>query len=222
MLRRLGEVATATTAVFDAPARLGHLFDFLEAQAVRAVLPAPALLGVLLRSLAPAWPSRLRLEGIPLGDCWRHPAARLAGAPAAAQGFVALHRLAQWLATSLVEPLEEAGIGVPGQEELTGLADQRNGGLLLDAGVLVPRDPARQSGILRVHDPAVVEWRAATVVGLDRIAARVRSALGPEAAARSSPYALDGATRAAARQLAAELRSGGPAPLCVDADSGYC
>ena len=171
LLRRLGEVATATTAVFEPPARLGHLFDHLEAQAVRAALPAPLLLATLLRVLAPVWPSRLRLDGIPVGDCWRHPAATLAGAPAVAQGSVAFHTLAQWLALSLIEPLEEAGIAVTGQNGLCGLAEYRNGGLLLDTGVLVPRDPASGSGILRVHEPAVVEWRAATVTGLDLIAA---------------------------------------------------
>ena len=220
VLRRLGEVAAATTAVFDAPARLGHLFDHLEAQAVRAVLPAALLLRALLRALAPVWPSRLRVDGIPLGDCWRHPAARIDGAPAAAQGFVALHRQALWLAMSLVEPLEEAGIGVTGQDELTALADECNGGLLLDAGVLVPRDPAQQSGILRVNDPAVVEWRAATVAGLGLVADRLRPAPGA-GATPVPPRVLAAAVRSAARQLAAELRPGGDPPLRVDVDGGY-
>ena len=220
VLRRLGEVATATTAVFDAPARLGHLFDHLEAQALRAVLPAAVLLRALLRALAPAWPSRLRVDGIPLGDCWRHAAARVDGAPPAAQGFVALHRIAQWLAMSLVEPLEEAGISVTGQDELSALADERNGGLLLDAGVLVPRDPAQQSGILRVHDPAVVEWRAATVAGLGLVAERVRK-VAEAGATPVPPRVLAAATWSAARQLASELRPGGAPPLCVDVDGGY-
>jgi hypothetical protein len=218
LLRRLGEVATATTAVFEPPARLGHLFDHLEAQAVRAALPAPLLLATLLRVLAPVWPSRLRQDGIPVGDCWRHPAATLAGAPAAAQGLVAFHTLAHWLALSLVEPLEEAGIAVTGQNGLCGLAEYRNGGLLLDAGVLVLRDPASGSGILRVHEPAVVEWRAATVTGLDLIAERVRAALGVDAEAFPISRVQEGGTRAAGRRLAAEKRPGAAPPLDVEGD----
>jgi hypothetical protein len=218
LLRRLGEVAAATSAVFGTPARIGNLFDHLEALAVRGALPAPLILATLLRALAPVWPARLRLDGIPLGDCWRHPAARVAGAPEATQGYVPLHKLSQWLAYSLFEPLEEAGVSVTAQDELTGLAEYRNGGLLLDAGVLVLRDPALASGILKVHEPAVVEWRAATVIALDLLAERVRAALGVDAEALPLARVLEGGTWAAGRRLAAERRPGGGPPLDIESD----
>lgn len=218
LLHRLGEVAAATPVVFGAPARLGHLFDHLEAQAVRGALPAPRILTTLLRVLAPVWPARLRLDGIPLGDCWRHPAAQVAGAPEATQGFVPFHKLAQWLAYSLFEPLQEAGVAVTAQDELTGLAEYRNGGLLLDAGVLQLRDPGLASGILKVNEPAVVEWRAATVVTLDLLAERVRVALGTDAADFPLARVLEGGTWAAGRRLAAERRPGGAPPLDIESD----
>ena len=53
-----------------------------------------------------------------------------------------LHKLSQWLAYSLIEPLQAAGIVVTDIDGLTGLAEYRNGGLLVDTGVLVLRDPA--------------------------------------------------------------------------------
>ncbi len=49
------------------------------------------------------------------------------------------HKLSQWLAYSLLEPLEAAGLAVTDLDELTGLPEYRNGGLLLDLGVLVPQ-----------------------------------------------------------------------------------
>ena len=52
------------------------------------------------------------------------------------------HKLSQWLTYSLLEPFEWAGVKVRGLDALTGLPEYRNGGLLLDTGVLAPRDPA--------------------------------------------------------------------------------
>ena len=48
-----------------------------------ARLPAPAILELLLEALGPIWADRLTIDGIPLGDCWRHPAIRRDDAPTA-------------------------------------------------------------------------------------------------------------------------------------------
>ena len=66
-------------------------------------LPAPTILTELLQQLGPIWPSRLTLGGIALGDCWKHPALTTADATS---GLVPLHKLSQWLAYSLIEPLQ--------------------------------------------------------------------------------------------------------------------
>ena len=54
-----------------------------------------------------------------------------------------LHKLSQWLAYSLIEPLRtrpaSRSIGIDG---LTGLAEYRNGGLFIDIGVLRCAIPA--------------------------------------------------------------------------------
>ena len=218
LLRRLGEAAAATSLVFPPPARLGQLFDYFEAHASRGSIAAAFVLGTVLRLLAPVWPARLRLDGIPLGDCWRHPAAIDAGAPEATQGFVPFHKLSQWLTYSLLEPLVEAGIEVSGQDVLTGLPEYRNGGLLLDTGVLAVRDPELARRVLAVHEPAVVEWRAVTVVALDLLATRVRARLGLAAADFPLAKLLEGGTWAAGRRLAAQRRPGGAPPLAIDSD----
>ena len=52
------------------------------------------------------------------------------------------HKLSQWLAYSLIEPLQWAGFAVDDIDGLTGLPEYRNGGLFLDIGVLRLKNPA--------------------------------------------------------------------------------
>jgi len=131
---------------------------------------------------------------------------------------VPFHKLTQWLTYSLLEPLEEAGLVVSGLDALTGLPEYRNGGLLLDCGVLVARDPSFHTRSLTVDDPAVIEWRALTVALLDRLAVAVRRELGLDAAAFPLARVLEGGTWAAGRKIAAEKRAGGVPPVQIDSD----
>ena len=209
LLRRLGGAATAQPDVFGSPARLGSLYDFWLPQ--RGALPAPEMLRLLLRALGPIWPGRLSLGGFPLGDCGRHPA--IGG-----HGFVPFHKLSQWLAYSLVEPFEDAGIAVTNLDGLTGLAEYRNGGLFLDCGAIEPLDPALTSRTLDPFGEPVVEWRALTVALLDRLAAAVRDRLGKSAAELPLAAVLEGGSWAAGREIASELRPDGRPPLSVASD----
>jgi hypothetical protein len=210
LLTSLGKVAQQTPAVFGAEARLGNLYDYLRAHAVDDRLRAGFILETLLRALGPMWPGRLMLDGVPLGDCWLHPAAT--------GGRVPFHKLTQWLTYSMLEPLEDAGLVITGLDELTGLPEYRNGGLLLDLGVLTARDPSFHTRTLTVDDPAVVEWRALTVALLDRLANDVRAVLGVDAAAFPLARVLEGGTWAAGRKIAAEKRAGGTPPVNIDSD----
>jgi hypothetical protein len=217
LLRRLGEVAAARPDLFalvDAP-RPGGLFDAMVARAEGGRLPAPVILEVLLEALGPIWRGRLTLGGVPLGDCWRHPALKR---PDATDRLVPLHKLSQWLAYSLIEPLEDAGVRVVDIDGLTGLAEYRNGGLFLDAEVLKLRQPADAERAHAVSDPLVVGWRALTVALLDRIAPLVRERL--DVAADEFPLArvLEGGTWATGRVLAAERRADGGPPLKIVSD----
>ena len=218
LLRRLGVVATATPAVFGTPARLGHLYDYLTTHAQGGEISASFLLATLLRALGPVWPPRLVLDGVALGDCWRHPSARAADPGDPTDGYVPFHKLTQWLAYSLLEPLEEAGLAVTGLDELTGLPEYRNGGLMLDLGVLAPKDAGFLERRHAVDEEAIVEWRALTVIALDRLADRVRAELGVTAVAFPLARVLEGGTWAAGRRIAAERREGGGPPLTIDSD----
>ena len=210
LLQRLGDVAEATPAVFGSPARLGNLYDYLAAHAQDSEIEASFILATLLRALGPVWPGRIALDGVSLGDCWRHPGT--------GDGLVPFHKLTQWLTYSLLEPLEEAGLTVTGLDQLTGLPEYRNGGLLLDFGLLVPRDKSFFANSMTVDDPAVVEWRALTVIALDRLADAVRAKLGLDAAAFPLARILEGGTWAAGRRIAAERRQGGGPPVQIASD----
>jgi len=209
LLRRLGEVCAADPVRFGAPARPGHLYDYWRAKG--RMLSASEILRTLLLALGPIWPTRISLGGTALGDCGRHSAAP-------GDGLVPFHKLSQWLAYSLVEPLEAGGVRVSGLDGLTGLAEYRNGGLFLDCGVIVPRDP---SLLARPLDPAgepVVEWRALTVALLDRLAPEVRARLGKSAAEFPLACVLEGGSWAAGREIAFERRPDGSAPITIVSD----
>ena len=216
LLVRLGRAVAGNPGVFarrEAP-RPGGLFDFLGA-AWGERLPAPRILEALLVHLAEIWPGRFSLGGIGLGDTWRHPAVKRADA---SDGLIPFHKLSQWLAYSLIEPLQDAGITVVDIDGLTGLAEYRNGGLFVDAGVLVLRDAAAAQQPHTVDSPLVVEWRALTVALLDRIAPLVRERLGLTEQAFPLARVLEGGTWAAGRRLARERRPDGSPPIAVASD----
>ena len=217
LLRRLGTLIASEPDVFgrNGRARPGGLFDHYAALAVGGGISAPTILSELLRHLGPIWPSRLTLGGVPLGDCWRHPSMTTADATNA---LVPLHKLSQWLAYSLIEPLQWSGLTVSDINGLTGLSEYRNGGLFIDMGVLRLGDPADAE---RGHDVAsalVIEWRALTVALLDRLADEMRHRLGMDAQALPLAKVLEGGTWAAGRVIARQKRADSSPPLKVISD----
>jgi hypothetical protein len=217
LLNRLGHVTAASEDVFgqvDAP-RPGGLFDVIAGTADGGRIAATAILDALLTHLGPIWPGRIVLGGIDLGDTWRHP---LAAGDGPTKGLVPFHKLSQWLAYSLIEPLEGAGYEVVEIDGLTGLPEYRNGGLFLDTGVLALKDPHEARRLHPVDSTLVVEWRALTVALLDRIADPIRSKLGLEKSAFPLAKVLEGGTWATGRRLARERRGDGSPPLTVISD----
>jgi hypothetical protein len=212
LMRRLGTVLAEAWARDRSGhgagdvARVGMLADRLRAQG--RIVPAAQILAAVLELLGPIWPGREILDGVNLGDTWRHPQL----------GLVPLHKLSQWLSYSIIEPLAAAGLVVTELDALTGLAEYRNGGLFLDGGLLVPRSPALLAEVHDVGSAVVVEWRALTVALLDRVAAALRVRLGLDADRLPLVKVLEGGTWRAGRELAAERRPGGGPPLQVRSD----
>ncbi len=224
LLQRLGAAlrAEAVRGGGDVDARPGLLFDRLTAGGTKSEVGAAQVLDEVLRVLGPIWTSGSHVQGLLAGDVWPHrwAGAGIAGGrqDATTAGWVPFHKLSQWLSYSLLEPLQWAGVTVTGLDALTGLPEYRNGGLLLDAGVLVPRDPRKLGRTWKPKDDFIVEWRALTVALLDEVADAVRERLGKTAAELPLACVLEGGTWAAGREIAAELREGGPPPLAIDSD----
>lgn len=197
LLRKLGQVGLE---------RPGALFDIISQDS--GMVKAAAILAAVLDNLSSIWPSRLILDGQPLGDVWRHPVV----------GLVPFHKLSQWMSYSLVEPLQGAGLDVVELDALTGLPEYRNGGLLVDAGALRPKQSALLTQTFAPGDEPIVEWRALTVVLLDRIAEHMRVHLGMDAVQLPLVKVLEAGTWFAGRVLAAERRAGGGPPIAVASD----
>lgn len=219
LLRRLGEAMAEQPDVFGPEGRPGGLFDVLAAPAGAAVartasVAAHDILTLLLRTLSAIWPAGQAVHGVPLGDCWRHPAVRGEGL---SDGWVPFHKLSQWLTYSLLEPFAWSGVQVRGLDALTALPEYRNGGLLLDAGLLRLRDEAAAQATWTPGDEIIVEWRALTVSLLDDLAREVRRQLDVTEAQLPLACVLEGGTWAAGRALAQRLRGGLP-PLQVASD----
>ncbi|WP_055475425.1 DUF1688 family protein [Gordonia sp. HS-NH1] len=210
LLRRLGETLSRRPEIFGPDARPGGLFDHLT-RGGRSEVSAVDILSGILEYLGPIWPSDNAIDANPLGDCWHHDA--VVG-PGLTAGWVPFHKLSQWLTYSLLEPFRWSGVRVTGLDELTGLPEYRNGGLLIDSGVLELRDEGWADREWEVGDELVVEWRALTVALIDEIADLVRKRLGADTTTMPLACVLEGGTWAAGRVLANRIRDGLP-PLSI-------
>ena len=225
LLNRLGKCVQDKPTFFSVDAdvgthRVGGLVDYLVAVATaqdrnNRTLPAREILRAVLLSMSDVWPVRLTLGGYSLGDCWRHAAITTDDATS---GLVPFHKLSQWLSYSLIEPLEHAGLVITELDELTGLPEYRNGGLFIDAKVMVPKHSDAFERQWLVSDEFVVEWRALTVALLDELAPLIRSKLNRTAIEFPLVKILEGGTWATGRSLAAQARVGGGPPFRITSD----
>jgi hypothetical protein len=215
LLRRLGEQLINLCKTDQEPnPRIANILDKILIGEDR-VLKVDCLLGTLLKLLQDVWPPRLTLGGRNLGDTWRHHL--LADSEITAE-LVPFHKLTQWLTYSLLEPLEEAGFQVQDIDLLTGLPEYRNGGLFLDSGVLELKQPAEIKALHPVSSELIVEWRAMTVILLDRLAEQLREKLRLTREELPLPQILQGGTWSTGRKLAYERRPDGAPPLRVESD----
>ena len=216
LLRRLGAAMAERPDLYGhTPARPGNLIDYLLTIADRRRISASFVLATLLESLSSIWPSGLTIDGFAVGDAGRPPALRTQHAT---HPNVPFPKLSQWLTYSLLEPLEAAGLGVERLDGLTALPEYRNGGLLVDLGVIRSRAAIDPMVRHEVSSELVVEWRALTVALMDPLVALVGTRLGLDSTF-SMPQMLQGGTWSAGRKIAQSLRPpDGPSPIPIAAD----
>ncbi|PWN47081.1 DUF1688-domain-containing protein [Violaceomyces palustris] len=227
--------------------RPGFLVDYLASHPLtvpcptpnnptKLQVPVPVLWEVLIYGLAPIWPaSRTTLEGVAMGDAW--PCSVLGGVEKGEQAIVPFHKLSQWMCYSIMEPIEKTlGWEFVGGDHQTGLPEYRNGGLFVDLGVLKPKPSLLESSQppvskeeyevgakiprLEPSHPAVVEWRAMTVILLDRTSEAIRSKLKLQPEQLVLKQVLESATWKGGREIAAKKRpqNGGGPPIEIISD----
>jgi hypothetical protein len=213
--------AAATASSSSNSSSSGAAAATAASSATKYTVSLRVLWRAIVEGLERIWPSDTH-TAIARGDAWTYSALKKIGSPAS--DVIPFHKLSQWLTYSLLEPLEELGISFTEMHLLTGLAEYRNGGLFIDAGVLTlnkedVESAATRAGGLQVGSEVVVEWRALTVALLDIVAERVRARLGG-LSAEALPLAkiLQGGTWAAGRIIAKEKRADGSPPLKIRLD----
>lgn len=209
LLRSLGE----ELLVNSSPARPSVLVDKWMRLAVDKKLLATDILKVLLKDFAGIWPSRIQYQGQSLGDVWHYPPF---GQEINKDSLVAFHKLSQWLSFSLFKPLEEFGFEIINIDQLSGLAEYRNGGLFIDFEVLTLKNPELLDQEHEVNSELIIEWRSLTLALLKKLAPLVRKELNKNDL--SLPKILEGGTWWAGRKLAAEKRVDSSPPIKIKSD----
>lgn len=224
LLARLGDaVATAGVRHRLAP-RPALLFDRLAVGGTRRTVTAAEVLAEVLRVLSPAWRGGL-VQGLPAGDTWPH---RWAGAATGRDGsgavrrdgttggWVPLHAPALRLVGALVAPLQAAGLELSGLDELPAPVGATELALLIDAGVLKPRNERDLERRLAPGDEWLVEGRVLALALLDELAVLAGRRLGrPVGPLRL----LAGALPSLAQDHAQRQRGGVPLPFTLDGEA---
>jgi hypothetical protein len=166
----------------------------------------------VLELFGPVWPAHPNSLGIKLGDVWEHP-----GITGVANGdnLIPFHKLSLWLTFSLFHGFETAGYKVKNIDMLPGLAEYRNGGLLVDLGVLKVKDQAKIKEPLDPGDLMIIEWRALTISLIDKVADELRIIFGKTREEFPLAAALEGGTWFAGRRIASQLRPDSSPPIPV-------
>lgn len=182
-----------------------------------ANLDVLVLWDVLQTLLIPAWPkNRTTIAGMPIGDAWPFSILqREANTGAAAEGIQPFHKLTQWLTYSLMVPFQRVlGMQWSNADSLTALPEYRNGGLFVDMGVLALKKETLDRGLdasggelplFDAGDDAIVEWRAMTLVLIDKLYGKIQSRIG-DGVSLSMAQLLEAGTWKSGREVAAERR----------------
>lgn len=250
LLNKLGSLLSSSSEYFPNPTgrlpRPGNLVDYLMTHPEAKPLPKACMKGEMMvpvdvlwkivmdqkKGLGAIWPhdGRESVYGEFIGDVWVCKALVENSenqSSSVKDGYVSFHKLSQWLTYSLIEVMEKTlGWKFTGTEQMTGLPEYRNGGLLIDLEYLKPKPEGFISSLslssttssnfklmdlpaLKASHPSIIEWRALTVIGLDLIKEGINEKLGLAGTQLelSLVQVLEAATWKGGREMAVKKRS---------------
>jgi len=235
LLQRLGTAIESRPDFFckDGIFRPGNMYDYLQSKVTDGKVSTHDLWEVVMYGFEKLWPEgRLNIGGNNMGDVWPHSALSKSTEANGSDeekkednplnqlaGLVPFHKLSQWMTYSLMEPLQTSGLNITDMHFMTGLPEYRNGGLLVDLGILVPKYDTILTESHLPDSEVIVEWRALTVCLLDEVATSLRTKLGVSAEEFPLVKILEGGTWKAGRRIAKQLRPStcGP-PIVITSD----
>ncbi|CAM9237566.1 unnamed protein product [Discosporangium mesarthrocarpum] len=222
VLQRLGVAIEEHPEYFEVGGvfRPGNMVDYLtgQADANTKEISISKVWEVVMYGYESMWPGgRTVVDGRGMGDVWKHSA--LPNDGSGWSQLVPFHKLSQWMTYSLMEPLKDAGLRLTETHLMTGLPEYRNGGLLLDLGLLETKYEAVTGEAHAPEEEVIVEWRALTVSLLDEVASTLRRRLGKSEEEFPLVKMLEGGTWKAGRVTAKKLRpSSGAPPIQIISD----
>ncbi|KAJ4353359.1 uncharacterized protein N0V89_005087 [Didymosphaeria variabile] len=235
LLKSLGSSLLAHADVFGASGRPGNIVDhMLETATDASALSILDFWDVLQDLLIPIWPrDRTVVNGYPIGDAWPLSTLRSASSSASlpntsdADFIQPFHKLTQWLTYSLTVPFTRLlNVTWKHMESMTALPEYRNGGLFVDLGVLSVKPASLERGLAAsgsalpqfgAGDDAVVEWRAMTLVLIDKLYEMVKGRM--EGVDLSMAQLLEAGTWKSGREVAKEKRPDTKSsPILIESD----
>ncbi|OJD20871.1 hypothetical protein ACJ73_07792 [Blastomyces percursus] len=232
LLRSLGKSLLSHSEVFGKQGRPGNLVDYMVKSAGKSSeLDILAFWDILQNLLIPAWPKdRTTVNEHPIGDAWPLGVLqkqRGSNDDNRSEYIQPFHKLTQWLTYSLMVPFQRVlGLQWTNAESLTALAEYRNGGLFVDLGVLSLKKEALGRGLkasggeqpqFEAGDDVIVEWRAMTLVLIDRLYGMVLSRMN--GVHLTMAQLLEAGTWKSGREIAAQRRpTTKSSPIVVKSD----
>jgi hypothetical protein len=210
--------------------KLTLITDYMKATAKDGKVDIAVFWDILQRLLIPVWPqNRTVVNGQAIGDAWplstlKHQKTSEKSPSSNIQPF---HKLTQWLAYSLMVPFQRIlGLEWTGTDSLTALPEYRNGGLFVDMGVLSLKQQSLDKGLkasgrdlpmFKAGDDVVVEWRAMTLVLVDKLYKIVLDRM--DGVHLSMAQLLEAGTWKSGREVAAKNRpETKSSPIIIESD----
>lgn len=214
LLHSLANTLLDNSAVFKEEGRLGYFYDYVIGFAKKdKTIKAKDVFQAVLHCFSPIWPGRLSLDNCNLGDVWSYEA--LKDDNDAVSHLIPFHKLSLWLTYSLLEPLMWHGYHILELDELTGLAEYRNGGFFIDSGVIGLKNDKDLTQPHLAESDLIIEWRALTLSLLDVLWLSILEALDLSKTDFPLVKMLEAGSWKAGRELAYQKRSDGAPPLNI-------
>ncbi|OMJ20530.1 Uracil catabolism protein 4 [Smittium culicis] len=242
LIRNLGRVISNEEVFFPrsggkSSSRPGNMFDYLVSKSIYGKIGVKQLWKVIIEGFYEVWPkTETKIEQVSLGDAWKCDIlmqGTFSDRFEEYNNIIPFHKLSMWLTWSLVEAIERVGcLAVCDLHLLTGLPEYRNGGLLVDMGVIqlnqITIDEQIMTGnvntedktpLFEVNSQVVVEWRALTITLLDKLHLVLCEALGMKTSEFPLNKLLEAGSWKAGRELSFKLRpkTGNP-PIGIISD----